>query len=104
MSTSGLPPAGLPFPTVNDGARQAATTYLLFRRTLSDAGSTILGEAPAHLEFLIDRFGYARARWLTNDLGGSAAEDWLDMAHLLHQVDLLNREGRILPSPDEHVH
>jgi putative copper resistance protein D len=71
---------------------------------LSDAGSTILGEAPAHLEFLIDRFGYARARWLTNDLGGSAAEDWLDMAHLLHQVDLLNREGRILPSPDEHVH
>ncbi|WP_428423481.1 c-type cytochrome [Methylibium sp.] len=103
-TTSGLPPPGLPFPTVKDGAREAATTYLLFRRTLSDAGSTVLGEAPAHLELLIDRFGYARARWLTNDLGGSAAEDWLDTAYFLHQVDLLNREGRILPSPDEHVH
>lgn len=103
-AVSGPPPAGLPFPTVKDGASEAAATYLLLRRTLSDAGLTVLGDAPAHLEFLIDRFGYVRARWLTDDVGKSAAEDWLDMAHFLRQADLLDREGRILPSPDEHVH
>ena len=104
LTTSGLPPPGLPFLIAGDGAREAATTYLLFRRTLSDAGSTVLGEAPAHLEFLIDRFGYLRARWSTDDIEMSKDEDWLNVPRFLRQVDLLDREGRILPSPDEHAH
>lgn len=99
--TSGAPPAALPYPLVSDGAREAAMTYLLFRRTLSDPGRDVLDEPPPHLEFLIDRFGYARARWL---LAGADKGDWWDTGFLLRQIDLINAEPRLLPTPDEHVH
>jgi putative copper resistance protein D len=102
--TAASAPRDMPFETVSDGALDASTTYLLFRRTLSNAGLTVLGEKPEHLEFLIDRFGFVRARWLTDDLPQTDADDWQDMSRVLRQVELLNRETRILPSPDEHVH
>ena len=35
--------------------------YLLLRRTLADPSRSVLGEPPSHMEFLIDRFGYAPA-------------------------------------------
>lgn len=102
--TRGLPPVALPYPQVSDGAHGAAMTYLLLRRTLSDPGRSVLGEPPPHLEFLIDRFGYARARWLPADTADTRGGDWRDMDFLLRQIDLINAEPRLLPSPDDHVH
>ena len=102
--TRGLPPVALPYPQVSDGAHGAAMTYLLLRRTLSDPGRSVLGEPPPHLEFLIDRFGYARARWLPADAADIRGGDWRDMDFLLRQIDLINAEPRLLPSPDAHVH
>lgn len=102
--TRGLPPVALPYPQVSDGAHGAAMSYLLFRRTVSDPGRSVLGEPPPHLEFLIDRFGYARARWLPANTVKTQGGDWGDMDFLLRQIDLINAEPRLLPSPDEHVH
>ncbi|MFZ2393970.1 c-type cytochrome [Rhodoferax sp.] len=93
----------VPFSVVTDGAQEAATAYLLFRRTLRDPGKTVLGEPPSHMEFLIDRFGYVRARWLPQDEEG-AGEGWRDMQFLLDQIERINREPKILPPPDDHVH
>lgn len=92
----------LPFTIVTDGAQEAATAYLLFRRTLSDPGTAVLGEPPSHMEFLIDRFGYVRARWLPQEDGGG--EGWRDTQFLLDQIERINREPRILAPPDDHVH
>jgi putative copper resistance protein D len=102
--TRGLPPVALPFPQVSDGAHEAAITYLLLRRTLSDPGRSVLGEPPPHLEFLIDRFGYARARWLPENTVETQGGSWRDMDFLLRQIDLINAEPRLLPSPDDHIH
>lgn len=102
--TRGLPPAALPYPQVSDGAHGAAMAYLLLRRTLADPGRGVLDEPPPHLEFLIDRFGYARARWLLADAAGADKGDWRDMNFLLRQIDFLSREPRLLPPPDDHVH
>jgi putative copper resistance protein D len=102
--TRGLPPVALPYPQVSDGAHGAAMAYLLLRRTLSDPGRSVLGEPPPHLEFLIDRFGYARARWLPANTVDTQGGDWRDMDFLMSQIDLINAEPRLLPSPDDHVH
>jgi putative copper resistance protein D len=102
--TRGLPPVALPYPQVSDGAHGAAMAYLLLRRTLSDPGRSVLGEPPRHLEFLIDRFGYARARWLPANTVDTQGGDWRDMDFLMRQIDLINAEPRLLPSPDDHVH
>ena len=40
------------------------TTYVLFRKSLNPAGRLSIPPIPSHLEFLIDRQGYIRARWL----------------------------------------
>lgn len=104
IALPGAPPLqSQPFPVVTDGAQEAATAYLLFRRTLSDPGKTILGEAPSHMEFLLDRFGYVRARWLPQDEEG-AGEGWRDTQFLLDQIERIHREPQILPPPDDHVH
>lgn len=102
--SKGPPPVALPFPLVSDGAREAAMAYLLFRRTLADPGRSVLDEQPPHMEFLIDRFGYARARWLFADSVDAAKGDWSDINFLLRQIELLNREPRLLPPPDDHIH
>jgi putative copper resistance protein D len=94
----------LPYPQLADGAHDAAITYLLYRRTLSDPGSTVLGDLPPHLEFLIDRFGYARGRWVPANTVDSQGGGWRDMDFLLRQIDLINAEPQLLPSPDEHIH
>lgn len=78
--------------------------YLLFRRTLADPGRSVLGEQPPHMEFLIDRFGYARARWLPDSAGSMQVGDWRDMKFLLGQIELLAGEPRLLSPPDDHVH
>ena len=90
----------LPFPVVTQGAREISNSYALFRRTLSIPDLFGEGTRQTHMEFLIDRFGYLRARWIPNGDGPG----WTDMALLTQQITQLNLEREILPPPGDHVH
>jgi len=91
---------GMPFPVVTQGGREIARSYALFRRTLSIPDLFGEGTRPKHMEFLIDRFGYLRARWIPNGDGAG----WTDMGLLAQQITQLNQEGELLPPPGDHVH
>ena len=86
----------LPGLIVNEGIREIAETYTLFARSFADEN---LLTATPHVEFLIDKQGYIRARWLPAE--GNA---WREFAGLLSQVELLQKEKPRAPAPDEHVH
>ena len=73
------------FPVVTDGAPAILATYRLF------------GAAP-HAEFLVDRQGYLRARWLAGD--GATRE----VNALLAEIQQLNEEKTAARAPEEHVH
>lgn len=90
----------LPFILPVDGAAEIARAYLLLRRTQDDAGRTLADEVPTHMEFLIDRFGYVRARWVDVP----KFQEWRNEDFLLQQIDLLRDEPRLAPSPDDHIH
>lgn len=85
---------------VTDGGGEIAASYGLFRRTLDNARVGESGPIPSHMEFLIDRFGYLRARWLPED----SPAGWSTEASLLDQLRLLQAEPRIKPPPDDHLH
>lgn len=89
----------LPFTVVKEEAAEIARTYSLFRRTISHPDLAGQGTVPTHMEFLIDRFGYLRARWIP-EFDGS---DWNDIDFLTQQVDTLNQEKQILPPPPDSV-
>jgi putative copper export protein/mono/diheme cytochrome c family protein/peroxiredoxin len=89
----------LPFPLAVEGAGETARAYALLRRTLSNADPRDSSPLPSHMEMLIDRFGYIRARWLAGD-----GEGWHDLASLTAQLAALAREPQIKPPPDDHVH
>ncbi|QDF97013.1 hypothetical protein CJ010_10980 [Azoarcus sp. DD4] len=92
--------AGYPYPIVADGARGIGRTYEAFRRTLSDPDLFGRGKRPGHMELLVDRFGYLRARWIPDqDVRG-----WRDGAMLAEQLERLRAERQILPPAEEHVH
>ncbi|MBH0208117.1 MAG: c-type cytochrome [Nitrospira sp.] len=90
----------MPFPVVTQGAREIAGSYALFRRTLSIPDLFGEGTRPKHIEFLFDRFGYLRARWIPQGDGAG----WTDVALLTQQITQLNQEREILPPPGDHVH
>jgi putative copper export protein/mono/diheme cytochrome c family protein len=81
------------FPVVTEGATEITRAYMLFSR--SGESST-----PRHVEFLIDRQGYMRARWTPDGSG----EGWADLGNLRAQLRLLDREKPSGPLPDEHIH
>ena len=81
---------------VTEGIAEIFKTYYLFARSFSDEG--LLTE-PRHVEFLIDKQGYIRARWLPAE-----NEGWRKIEILLKQIDLLRKERPRAPAPDEHVH
>jgi putative copper resistance protein D len=89
----------LAFPLVTDGAAEVAVAYAQFRRSLSPEGSLPNPPLPPHLEFLIDRQGYLRARWIPGEGSG-----WEDLDELLSAIDRLNQEKYAVPAPDLHVH
>jgi copper resistance protein D len=80
------------FPIAVDGAAEAAEAYRRLRPEPEDA-------PPDHLEFLIDRQGYVRARW-----SPAQADGWSDPARLVAQVQRLASEPEWAPAPAEHVH
>jgi putative copper resistance protein D len=89
----------LPFCVVTDGAAEAVRAYSLLRRTLTDADTGDRHPVPPHMELLVDRFGYVRARWLPMD-----NDDWRDLNLLRTQIELLAREEQVRPPPEDHVH
>ncbi|MGE0645508.1 MAG: CopD family protein [Nitrospira sp.] len=91
----------MPFPIVTQGAREIWRSYVLFRRTLSIPDLIGEGTHPKHIEFLFDRFGYLRARWIPTNGDGAG---WADIDFLNQQITHLNQEQEILPPPGDHVH
>lgn len=86
-------------PVVTDGGQEIFATYALFRRSFSADGTLPDPPIPGHVEFLIDRQGYVRARWIQGeDIG------WSKMENLLREIDGLNKEKPSAPAPDDHVH
>lgn len=92
--------AKLPYPVATQGASEIARTYKMFRRTVAEPDLFGEGKMPDHMELLIDRFGYLRARWLP----GQAAAGWNKTGLLAAQLKQLKAEGEILPPADDHVH
>ncbi len=90
----------IPFPVVTQGAPEIARSYALFRRTLSNPDLAGEGTSPKHMEFLMDRYGYLRARWIPAIDGVG----WTDIGVLIKQINQLNQEKEIRPPPDDHVH
>jgi putative copper resistance protein D len=94
----GGPPLML-FPVVTEGAVEIVPAYRLFTQTSSTP--TVSASSPiGHVEFLIDRQGYIRARWSPGDGG----QGWDTPSALFTQVRALNDERPITAAPDEHVH
>lgn len=89
----------MPFPIVTQGASEIVSSYALSRRTLSHPDIIGSGKIPEHMEFLIDQYGYLRARWIP-----SADEfKWKDINKLIEQISLLNQESMKIPPPDDYV-
>jgi putative copper export protein/mono/diheme cytochrome c family protein/peroxiredoxin len=84
------------FPVAVDGSTEITDTYTLFRRTF---GSEDVPPIPDHMEFLIDRQGYIRARWIPTESVG-----WAEIPRLLKEIDRLDKEAPRVPAPEEHVH
>lgn len=89
----------LPFPVVTQYHKEIVESYALFRRTISYPDILGRGTSLEHIEFLIDRYGFLRARWLPS----MDSEGWRDTENLLLQVAQLNQEKRIAPSPDGYI-
>ncbi len=84
------------FPVAVDGSSEITAAYALFRRTFA---SENVPPIPDHMEFLIDRQGYIRARWIPGEGTG-----WKEIPRLLQEIERLNKEAPGAPAPDEHVH
>jgi putative copper export protein/mono/diheme cytochrome c family protein/peroxiredoxin len=74
------------FPIVTDGNEDIAAAYRLF------------APGAPHAEFLIDRQGYIRAIWRSDQTGMPEADT------VQAQVERLNEEKSPPPLPDDHVH
>jgi putative copper resistance protein D len=89
----------LAFPLIHDGAAETSATYAWLRRSLSPEFSAPDPPLPSHLEFLVDRQGYLRGRWIPDEGVG-----WSDPDQLLTAIDVLSREKLAAPPADLHVH
>jgi putative copper resistance protein D len=85
-------------PIAWDVGDDVVAAYRLFGRDLSPHGQEA-NSPRGHMELLVDRQGYIRARWLRKGERG-----WEDPARLLGAVTELVRERPRAPAPEEHVH
>ena len=81
----GQSPSAL-FSIITDGNEDIAAAYRLF------------APGAAHAEFLIDRQGYIRAIWRSDQTGIPNADA------VQAQVEKLNEEKSPPPLPDDHIH
>lgn len=86
---------------INDDAAQVIESYSLLSRTLANKGrSNELNMSRSYMEFLIDRFGFVRGRWIPEE----EHDGWQDLSKLRQiSKDLLD-EPEIRGSPDDHIH
>ncbi len=89
----------VPFPIVFDGSEEITDTYNLYRRTLAFPDKKDIKENIDYMELLIDKYGYIRSRWLYRIEKKSD-----NTSRYVEMVKFLEKEGKILPPPDEHVH
>lgn len=73
-----------------------AAAYAIFQRTAMAERSS---PAPHHMEFMIDRRGYLRARWLPQDRGA-----WPSAMELVRLVELVKLKPPGAPIPYRHAH
>lgn len=85
----------LSLPVVTEGSDEIFTSYSLFVRSFEEQSDA----PPRHIEMLIDKQGYIRARWLPAE-GGA----WERLDDLMTQVAVLRKEKAQAPAPEEHVH
>jgi hypothetical protein len=74
------------FPVVTDGAEDITAAFRMF------------APGAAHAELLIDRQGYIRAIWRSDQTGMP------DTDYIQAQVEALNAEKAPPPPPDDHIH
>lgn len=81
--------------------RDVLATYELLTRTLTMRGDVgVLGVPRQHAEFLLDRYGYIRARWLPDE----DSAGWALPEALAGELDQLAADTRVPPPPDDHLH
>jgi putative copper export protein/mono/diheme cytochrome c family protein/peroxiredoxin len=86
-------------PVVTEGMDEIFKTYALFSHSFEDDRNSPAAHLPKHTEFLIDKRGYIRARWIAREGGG-----WRKIETLLQEIELLQNEKSQAPAPDDHVH
>ena len=97
--TSTVTGAASQLPIVTEGNDEIFRTYLLFGQSFETDGNSSEALLPKHTEFLIDKRGYIRARWIAKEGGG-----WADIENLLQEIATLQNEKSQAPAPDDHVH
>lgn len=89
-----------PFVLVTEQTVPIVNTYSLFRRSTMNKRDFSISSPLEHIEFMIDRFGYLRARWIPE----ANTSHWTDFSLLSNELEKLAEEPEILAPPDEHVH
>ena len=87
-----------------EGAEQATAAYGLFRRDPPREDRPLDPELPVHMELLIDRQGYLRARWTPSASRGCTRRMERHRALLREIGGELAEEPAAAPIPGEHVH
>jgi hypothetical protein len=70
----------------------------LYTRSFHNRKMDVVRVPAVHAEFLIDRSGYIRARWLPDE-----DDKWSDLSFVETQISLLAREPPHPPPPDIHL-
>jgi putative copper resistance protein D len=78
-------------------AADAAAVLGLYTRSFHNRKMDVVRVPAVHAEFLIDRSGYIRARWLPDE-----DDRWSDLSFVETQISLLAREPTHPPPPDIH--
>ncbi|MGH6845246.1 MAG: CopD family protein [Methylocella sp.] len=76
-----------------------AATYGLYTRSFHNRKQDVIRVPQTHAEFLIDRSGYIRARWLPEE-----DNSWTDPGFIATQLEMLAREPPAPPPPGPHDH
>ena len=74
-----------------------AATYGLYTRSFHNRQQNLVRVPETHAEFLIDRSGYIRTRWLPEE-----DDSWSDPGFIETQLEMLSREPPAPPPPDVH--
>lgn len=81
--------------------KEVFDTYSLLTRTFSQRGDgQRIENIRPFVEFLIDRYGYIRARWVSDE----EPEGWNNIDFLQKQISVLGLEKNVKPPPDDHIH